>query len=179
MITKSFKNVLAAMLQRNNGGAYGFLSIVAVGGTTYYCANSSTSSNYPFTAPIETVTTNINYNGIRLGTDNTPATENDYDLKSQITSGITGTASKVQGVDASGNPYLTYTILVTNTTASDITVREIGYVQSVQGTASQGGTGASARNVLIDRTVLDTPVTIPANDSAGIKYTLKTVVASV
>lgn len=80
-------------------------------------------------------------------------------------------------MDANGNPYLQYTIMLTNTTSNDIIVSEVGYTQPLIGSSSVDGSGTS-EVYLLDHTVFDTPVTVPANDSAVIKYTLKTILPS-
>jgi hypothetical protein len=183
MITKNYKARVATLLQMttnssNPGGGTGLLSVKDVGGTTRYI-NYCNNNSFPY-AIASSVSFNTNVAGIQVGTGSTAATEDDYKLETQITSGVRASSTtQTCGVDSSGNPYLEYLFTLTNTTSSDITVREIGYVQQFRLADTQGGSQSStARYLLLDRTVLDTPVTVPANDSAAIKYTLKTVLAS-
>lgn len=178
MITKNFKARLATILQ-TNGSSKGWLSVKDTEGTTRYLGCSVPGYNiFPGTC-----TQNISFgssSGIWLGSGNTPASEEDYNLESRITSGLSAASpSLTEGIDGSGNLYLEMVFLLSNTTSSDITVREIGYVQDFRLANTQGDTMANTnRNVMLDRTVLATPVTVPANDSAAIKYTLKTIMPS-
>lgn len=68
---------------------------------------------------------------------------------------------------------------LTNTTENDIIVREVSYAQAVSKANTKGSNVATNSTgvaiMTIDRTVLDTPVTVPANDSASITYRLKTI----
>lgn len=107
--------------------------------------------------------------GICIGTDNTPPTLCDTTLKSQITSGISmSLASTVRGCDVPGSPYVEYKISVTNTSSEPITIREIGYKQNANSLAN------TSYIVLLDRTVLEEPLTIQAGDSGIIDYKLQT-----
>ena len=75
-----------------------------------------------------------------------------------------------------GQPALKYTLTVTNTGAEAVTVREVGTKQSVQSDTYPGristSNPATTHIVLIDRTVLDAPVTIQPGDAAIIEYSL-------
>lgn len=172
MITRNFKMFLAAILQiKSSAATPGYLPVVNVSNVTKYLGfYTSTIAN--------TVLVNSLTNaGIWIGTGSDSPTENDYNLKSRITSGLTAsTPTTTQGVDSDGNPYLTYLFTLTNTTSSDITVSEIGYVQN-GGASSAIGESTSLDRFLLDRTVLDSPVTVPAGGSAAIEYTLKTVLS--
>ncbi|MBQ4030113.1 MAG: hypothetical protein II625_00030, partial [Bacilli bacterium] len=64
----------------------------------------------------------------------------------------------------------TYTATFSNSGISDITVTEIGYVSRIIYTYSNWD--YIYDDFLMDRTVLDTPVTIPAGESRTITYTL-------
>lgn len=174
MITKNFKTILATLLQKLSA-TKALLPIVGRDGDTYYNTIASTTNNFPLSNPSTTLQLSVSGNGILLGTDGTTPTENDHDLKSQITSGISAAVTSEQDVDSANNPYLKFTMVVNNNTSSDITIREIGYAQNVTVTTKKGTQSTTATSVLIDRTVLSTPITVPANGSAGIVYTLKTV----
>ena len=105
------------------------------------------------------------YGGILIGSGATPPTLDDYRLEAQITSGMT--ASNSRGFDENGNPYT----IITLTNASDkaITVREIGVVGS--GYYNAGSSGS--KNVLLDRTILESPITIEPGGVGQITYTIR------
>jgi len=174
MITKNFKVFIACILQSSgNTTTKGYMPVKDVSGTTKYLGFNFASFPYNLYRNV----TFSNGSGIIVGNGDTPATEDDYALESKITSGLTASNSTYTfGVD-DGNPYLEYLFTLTNTTGADIVVKEIGYVQPLQSATTSGGNASSSGNYLIDRTVLSTPVTVPANGSAAIKYRLKTVIS--
>lgn len=98
---------------------------------------------------------------IRFGTGTTEATDDDYGLEESAT----GLAYNSVVTAISSNYSKTYTAIVSNTTDADIVVTEIGfftncfYYSAVQND-----------NFLLDRIVLDTPITIPAGESKSITY---------
>lgn len=103
-------------------------------------------------------------NGIVLGSGMTPATLDDYCLESRITSGLSGSVS----LTSDPNNDLLYTLVLTSTSTDDITIGEIG-IMSYAYTGQNGGNAL----VLIERTVLDTPVTIPAGGIGQVTYTIR------
>ena len=176
MITKNFKALMATILITMDGSAPGYLPVTDYNGTQLYLS----AKNGAFPA---SVTTNIRIGstvnqGIYLGSGNRQESENDNDLQTRITTGLTAqTPSKVAGIDENGNPYLEYLFTLTNTTENSIVVKEIGYVQGLYAATSLGQSVA-LKNFLLDRTVLQTPVTIRAGESAAVKYRLKTILAT-
>jgi hypothetical protein len=117
---------------------------------------------------------NIQYNynpGFIFGSGNTAPTEDDYFLERQITSGLsvvlTGTS---RGVDSNGKLYMEFLFTVTNTSSANVTIAEMGLISQWSCCTSASATTAGNNNILVDRTVLDTPVTIEPNDSAAIRY---------
>lgn len=175
MITKNFKQFVACILQAtSNSTPYGILPVKNVSGNTYYV--SSYFNNFPRGAT-ETFTLTATTAGISVGSGDTAATENDYQLESTITSGLTAQVNRVVGLD-SGDPYIRYDVMLTNNSANSITINEIGYKQTLSCSDTQGGTGTTSRVCLLDRTVLSSPVVIAAGEYVVIRYTLKTVIPS-
>lgn len=112
-------------------------------------------------------------NGIAVGSGNTEPTEEDYTLESQIT-GLTGSIS-VADIVNSENFSFKHSILVTltNSGAEDVTVKEIGYFGYSGTSTTRGGAvgqNTNAKGYLIDRTVLENPVVVPAGESSVISY---------
>lgn len=174
MITKNFKKLLAMILPSTGGSesVKCYVPVTTLSGVTKY--TSTRIRQFPYMVGTGVVL-DTSY-GIMIGTGTTPATEDDYMLESKITSGVTasGTSHSVN-VDESGNPYLEYLFTITNTSENDLTISEIGYVQIINAATSSGTASTSGDYFLMDRTVLDNPVTIAASESAAIKYTLKTI----
>lgn len=90
----------------------------------------------------------------------------DFRLESQITTNLS-----CDSVSVSRNTTVkTYTATFSNSGTSDITVTEIGYVSRILYTYSNWN--YIYDDFLMDRTVLDTPVTIPAGESRTVTYEL-------
>ena len=174
MITKAFKNLLACVLGSSGGSlSTGNLPAKNMGGNVRYLGfrnyfPGTVSQNVTFSAS----------SGILVGTGNAAPTEDDYCLASQITSGMSATSpAATRSVDDNGNPYVEFVFVLSNTTGSDIVVSEIGYAQTLYCSSTEGSADSSTSTFLFDRTVLSTPVTVPANGSAAVKYTMKTVIS--
>lgn len=171
MVTRNFLNILAMALQAGSdrGGVPGR----AVNGEFRYF-NGALSF---LSSPTKAVTNDANAAGISVGTGNTAATEDDWQLENTLTTGINITLTETAyGNDAPGIPYVQYSVTVTNTGSEPITVKEIGYKQTVGSVRYPGAANdSSAKVFLLDRTVLDTPVTIAAGDAGIITYKLRTI----
>lgn len=158
MLTKNFYAYMRAVLQNTsaeftlkNGNAQP--SIV-------------TFANYipPFVAMNKHVV-NSNDAGVSFGIGTTPANTTDYKLENplpstQISVSVPSAVSYSRG-DTCDEYSVTFG--VTNKTSDAITISEIGLIASPQ----------TSYPVLVDRTVLDTPVTIPAGQSKQITYTIR------
>lgn len=101
---------------------------------------------------------------IKVGKGTTEATEDDYKLEEYAT-GLTCDSV----VTAIGGNYSkkTYTAIFSNTTDADIVVTEIGFF-----TNCYYRSASENDNFLLDRIVLDTPITIPTGESKAITYEL-------
>lgn len=101
---------------------------------------------------------------IILGNGTTEPTPEDYCLQSQITENLS-----CDSVSVSRNTTTkTYTATFSNSGTSPITVTEIGYVSR----AGYGANPIAYDNFLMDRTVLETPITIPTGESRTVTYEL-------
>lgn len=100
--------------------------------------------------------------GIVLGRDSTPPTLNDCCLKSLITGGLS--IKTVTKADENGD--LKYTMTMTNTSQNPITIGEVGIMSKVY----TGANTSTSNIVLMERTVLEEPITIPANGVGVVTY---------
>lgn len=109
------------------------------------------------------------YSGIAFGTGTTPATEDDYALEAIISSGLNlQTIEQESAQNANGDYIYNLLLSITNTTGSPITINEVAMCC---GGSSQSDSYYPGHYVL-DRTVLDTPVVVPANGIAYLKYSI-------
>lgn len=142
---------------------YGVYAI-QIGDKSLYSYSGSCSMNYMYQSLIDS-----SRGGVILGTGTTPPTIDDYDLSGALIDGYTYTAfvssSLIDnGVRISG----LYTI--TNTGTTEFTIGEIGLMANIDGALPNNV--AIQYKALLERTVLDTPVTIPAGGVGQVTYTL-------
>ena len=104
--------------------------------------------------------------GVYFGTGTTPPTMDDYKLTGDVfTSHSTVTSVTAVHEDASSTITAQYTVC--NTGTADVTIGEIGLVSTIY----QGSSGFGY--MMIERTVLDAPVTIPAGGVGQVTYTIR------
>ena len=105
-----------------------------------------------------------NGGGIIIGTGTTPPTVNDYKLENQITSGFGSTTSFPNSYSAVYNAKgIVSCCTITNSSQTDnLVINEIGYIKG----------RAGYWNILYDRIVLDTPITIAPGATKTIEYRL-------
>lgn len=175
MITKWAKNVLLESVQdliipavdNSQAGNKGFAAAKTVENNDVFINAFAYYHGYSFKA-----STSYNSDGIWVGTGNTPSTENDYFLESPVTSGCTGTTAKQSIYDATTNSIINRMIVtITNNTDSDLIISEIGKTCVFDTASTKGGSvNYGRKGVLIDRTILDSPITIPSGESGVIHY---------
>ena len=105
------------------------------------------------------------YQYVRFGNGTTPATVNDYKLESMIDSGIK-VANPSTVTTEQTDSYISWTVTFGVSASVETTISEIGLIAKAY--RSNG-----PMDTLVDRTVLDTPVTIPAGQSKQITYTIR------
>lgn len=103
---------------------------------------------------------------LMLGTGTTTPTADDYCLESPIYTNLSCDSVSVSRTSLTK----TYTATFANSGSSDITVTEVGFIAYILYTYTPNDERSDT--FLMDRTVLDTPVTIPAGESRTITYTL-------
>lgn len=101
--------------------------------------------------------------GIVLGSGTTPATINDHKMENYITEGLDVMLSKLIDADKTR----VYKMTITNISKEPITIGEVGILGNVY-TSS----GSSANYALMERTVLDSPITIPAGGVGLLEYVI-------
>ena len=106
--------------------------------------------------------------GVLFGDGNTAVTINDHCLSGNVIP-LSSDNVRVSITNEASDSGLTvkarYTI--TNVASTDITIREVGLMEGYR-----YHNDSSDAAVLVDRTVLDTPVTIPAGDVGQVEYTI-------
>lgn len=108
--------------------------------------------------------------GVILGTGTTPPTIDDYSLSGDIVTGFTYN-STVSATADDDVVTLTATYAIINGEDKEITIGEIALMCCL-GSTKSGETYSG----IIERTVLDSPVTIPAGGIGKIEYSIKMIV---
>lgn len=171
MITRNYKRLAASILQ-SSSSLYAHLPVNVAGGKQYYLMEQYPEFPYKRT---ETFSTSPTTAGIVLGRGTTEPKVTDNTLEDMITSGINVTVtSKSVGIEGVDTPYVRYNLTVTNQTGSTLTIAEAGYQQTISVGIGPGSTSATTAVFLLDRTLLDEPLTLANGDAGVIQYTLKT-----
>lgn len=159
MLTRNYYNTLLSMFAQSTipNGKKNTKGVITDAGV-YSGWLMETLGTPQFIGLSDTVT------GIVFGTGSTPPTIDDYKLESIISGGLTGTFTY-----SINNATGIIKIILTNTSGNDITISEIGW-QAYN--AYKYNNSASNGIALMDRTVLDTPVTIEASSIGVVEYKL-------
>lgn len=111
--------------------------------------------------------------GFYVGSGSTPATENDWQLEHPLLDNKLKANYTTSYTINSGQTvmYVNYDYVITNLTQDEITIRELGRFAAVYTNTTKGDSvGNTKKVVLVDRTVLETPVVIPAGEAATVRY---------
>jgi len=100
-----------------------------------------------------------------VGDDNTPVAYDDYKIKNELTGISYGTTSRSLSC-SSTSCFIEIVRSVTETEGVDKEIKEVAIYVCYSGNCSY--------KLCIDRTVLDTPITLPANDTVTIAWRLIT-----
>lgn len=148
------------------------------GSTDIYVSGLSSYNTHPKKAKSAFVAeygTSSGFNpvsGILFGNGTAPESINDYTMSGELFTTYTSSASvDVDWTDSGVSVNIVYTL--TNTGAEDFTVTEIGLIGYVCLYKSGSSSIKRFNNILLERTLLDSPITIPGNNGVGqIAYTL-------
>lgn len=174
MITRHYKRIVKDILQRG-GAKYDAYAVTASNGRPYYTAQEQPNYSADQTA----MSMSTDQPGVIIGSGTAAESETSYWLAQQITSGFTGSVLPTHEM-VDGTHALCLYVTIANTGNSSITISEIGYalitplMRRPSDSQFIGSPYPIEKNVLIDRTVLASPITIAAGNSVRLKYALKT-----
>ena len=134
----------------------------------YFCVRASALSTGLLSSAVS-----ANSNGVAFGSGTTPATEDDYTIENQIL-GLTASVSNDNYMSFNSETDswdITYQYTVNNPGETDVTISEMCRFTTTAKNTTKGSSGSGTTSVLLERIVLDDPVTIPAGEASVINYT--------
>lgn len=173
MLTKNYFSVLGGFITNAP------FALKDHSGTQRWAAYSIANNQNPYAIslqygqtliPTSSTSLSSNYNGLMFGSGSAEPTMDDYTI--EAVTGLNITYVKTyEAVDDSGSSTVVYT--VSNTNSEEVTISEVGLFSRLYARSSATATGVSTYGTfLLERTVLDEPVTIPAGGVAQITYTI-------
>lgn len=157
MLTNNFKAILNGLFVYSKNSK---VSVVGKNGNKSVLTGG-TSGYLSIIADADVYLSDVNYNGIYLGSGESPVTRGDYKIDLVKVGKVTSAVSF--GLDDDGKPYTLFSIAYSNNSSQNVKISEIGYFLTVSTVDNIG-------SVLIDRTLLDSPVVVAPGESCGIKY---------
>lgn len=179
MITSNLKKIMCSIIAGSSATGYNEANLTATlidtsGADVNYVGrtmnNTSTYAARPFGALINSFNNMATNSGtlgttfMKVGTGTTEATESDYSLEVENTDVTCAAAAAA----TSGNITKVYTATFSNPTENEVVITEIGLFGCFS--TYDDDQGNTPLNFMLDRTVLGTPITIPAGESKPITY---------
>lgn len=170
MLLKNWYRALSATLGQRND-IYTVVNISGASKTMLYLGTENISfgrmpTNYAVSMR-ELLTTMSNYHGgVILGTGTTEVTMDDYTLSGDMITTFTFSAD-CQCKETDAGSEITSLFTITNTGSESFTIGEIGLVGFYS-----SNTGANDK-ILLERTVLETPITIEPGGVGQVTYTIR------
>lgn len=173
MLTKNYYKALAAVFRGITSSGNGNFNLIRQNGYAvpidYYQARYYVTHSHPAKIVVDASKQTYGYiaahAGIAFGDGNKAPTVDDITLSGNLITTLTGTVSHDTIMNDNGCE-TTFLYTLTNTGSTSVTIKELGIFSSFH--ASDADTAC-----LIDRVVLDEPVTIPASGIGMVTYTFK------
>lgn len=121
---------------------------------------------------LRALSTSYSSNGVIFGDGSTPPSVSDYCLSGNVITGIVSSSTrKATSTENSAENTVLFTI--TNNNAKAVTISEVGYIGYNQYYTSATGSNSFSDYFLLDRTVLESPITIEPGGVGQVTYTLR------
>ena len=169
MLTNNFYKMAACLLFGKEGYQFTQSVVNRDGGTV---TTYPPMTQYVYCMQLSYIFTRLGDGGstqcVFMGTGSEPPTADDYCLSGKVIKGFTSSKSVTVEEDDDGVA-VTAVYTVTNTGSSDFTVSEVGTFGPTFDTSGY----SQSQFIMLDRTVLDSPVTVPAGGIGQVTYTIK------
>lgn len=117
------------------------------------------------------VVNSVKEGGIVFGDGNTAPTLSDYTISGKIIKGLTVSVIKSADIDEPGTTSKSVLYTITNGNDTAVTIREVAYIYGLYGYNGNSST-LNSNYIMLDRTVLDAPITIDPGSVGQITYTI-------
>ena len=172
MLNRNYWKFFGSIMARYQGSTYSMTVTLPSGASLTETLLSSSSRPYNVLGAISAPMTDSTYGttvpGAWYGKGTTPPTLDDYTLEDPITDGsltaTCGGTANLMRVEAADHYRISAVHQVTNNTNQEVTISEIG---------SFGSASGGAKVIMLDRTVLETPIVIPAKETVSLEYVIK------
>lgn len=111
-------------------------------------------------------------NGVYFGTGNVAPTADDYSFSGEMVQNFTSSYTQTITYNTDGSANITTVYTITAPASGDITIGEVCMFVDVTGKAPTYQSSSRAWPVLMERTALETPITIPAGGVGQVTYTI-------
>ena len=172
MLLRNYYKAFAGAFQKPGASTFE-ADVVNTSGTVYRLARPSNEAScakllnaLSFSGMHSPAVTDNTANAVVFGDGTTPVSLDDYTLSGNKVTGIATVVTSEFVYDDDG-VYARSVFTVTNQNDAAITIGEVGYVGTLYRTTS------TAMNLLLDRTVLETPVTIEPGGVGQVVYTIR------
>lgn len=157
MITKNYHRIINSAIMRAR-----ISSIVDVNGNVL----TGISSSVPILNEITTLLSAYDNAGVVLGTGDDEMSMDDYQISGSIITGLKATTAVYTAFDDNAASRMVEFTL-SNTTSIDKTIKEVAYIAYIY------MDGVGGRYFMIDRTVLEEPLTIPSGGVGKLRYMIE------
>ena len=121
---------------------------------------------------LSNLSTNYGSNGVIFGDGTTPPAASDYCLSGNVVTGIVASSTRSATCTDNGSEN-TVLFTITNNNIKSVTISEVGYVGYNQYYTGPTGSGSYSERFLLDRTLLESPITIEPGGVGQVTYTLR------
>ena len=154
MVLRNFYTILMAKLMSTEA-----MPFVNYQGSKLTYSGNVSAGNMGFQEQMTLMQTSYNNKGVIFGDGDTPPTVDDYKLSGNVITGLTGSCTQTCEHDDEQRS-VTSVWTLTNNNENDVTIRECAILVGFN------------YQTIIERSVLDTPVTIPAGGIGQVTYTV-------
>lgn len=164
MITNNAYNCYAAGAFRKTG------KFNRYDGSEYSCYMGSGNASVFGLSSMGSWANNASSYGIQFGNGTTEPAPTDYNLSGTVLgTDLAVSVKRTREEDTDGVTH-TAVLTITNNNAADVTISEVGLFQSGY---YPYGNNSSETPMMVDRTLLDAPLTIPAGEVGQLTYTIR------